>query len=121
MNNNNIVEIKPQSAWQAINIKELYDYRELIILLARRDILAQYKQAFFGVGWAIIRPVFSVFVYTLVFGKIANLSSSGIPYPLFTLCGIIAWSYFSISLEQSTTSLINNSNLLSKVYFPRLI
>jgi len=110
MNKLNIIDIKPQ-----------YDYRELIIILIWRDISAQYKQAFFGIGWAIVRPIFSVLVYTLVFGKIANLSSSGIPYPLFTLCGVIAWSYFSISLEQSTTSLLNNSNLLTKVYFPRLI
>ena len=83
--------------------------------------MAQYKQAVFGVAWAVVRPVFSVLVYTLVFGKVAKLSSSGLPYPLFTLCGVVAWSFFSASLSQSTVSLLGNANLLTKVYFPRLI
>lgn len=90
-------------------------------MLAWRDILALYKQAFFGVAWAVIRPVLAVLIYTLVFGKMAQLSSSGLPYPLFTLCGVVAWNYFSTSLMQSTVSLLENSNLLTKVYFPRLI
>lgn len=117
----NQIVIGPEKGWHRINIRELFEYRELIAFLAWRDIMAQYKQAIFGVAWAVVRPVFSVLVYTLVFGKVAKLSSSGLPYPLFTLCGVVAWSFFAASLDQSTVSLVNNTNLLTKVYFPRLI
>ena len=119
--NNYKTTIQASSNWLSLNLRELWDYRELIIVLIWRDILAQYKQAFFGIGWAIIRPVVAVLTYTLVFGKIAKLSSSGLPYPLFALGGLIAWSFFATSLTQSTISLVENSALLTKVYFPRLI
>jgi len=115
------IVIKPETGWLRINFKELFEYRELIAMLAWRDIMAQYKQAVFGVTWAVVKPVFSVIVYTLVFGKVAKLSSSGLPYPVFTLCGLVAWSFFASSLDQSTVSLLNNTNLLTKIYFPRLI
>ena len=115
------IVIEPETGWIRIDFKELFEYRELIGFLAWRDIMAQYKQAVFGIGWAVVKPVFSVIVYTLVFGKVAKLSSSGLPYPLFTLCGVVAWSFFAASLDQSTVSLLNNTNLLTKVYFPRLI
>ena len=115
------IVIKPESGWQRLNFKELFEYRELVYMLAWRDIMSQYKQAVFGIAWAVIKPVFSVLVYTLVFGKIAKLTSSGLPYPLFTLCGLIAWNFFASSLDQSTVSLLNNTNLLRKIYFPRLI
>ena len=117
----NQIVIEPQKGWLRINFRELFEYRELIFFLAWRDILAQYKQAVFGVAWAVVRPVFGVMVYTLIFGKVAKLTSSGIPYPLFTLCGLVAWSFFAASLGQSTLSLLGNTNLLTKVYFPRLI
>lgn len=113
--------IEPQRGWIWINFKEIFEYRELIGFLAWRDILAQYKQAMFGIAWAVMQPVFSILVYSLVFGKVAKLSSSGVPYPLFTLCGVVAWSFFAAALNQSTMSLLNNTNLLTKVYFPRLI
>lgn len=112
--------ISPEKGWIHINIRELLEYRELIGFLAWRDIMAQYKQAFFGIAWALVRPIFSVLVYTLVFGKVAKLSSSGVPYPLFVLCGVVAWSFFATSLTQSTISLLGNTNLITKVYFPRL-
>lgn len=103
------------------SLKELFDYRELILFLAWRDMMAQYKQTFFGVAWAVVKPVSSVLVFTLVFGEVAKLSSSGVPYPLFTLSGVVAWSFFAVSLNQSTVSLLGNTNLITKVYFPRLI
>lgn len=113
--------IEPQKGWIGINFKELFEYRELLGFLALREILAQYKQTVFGVVWAVMRPVFSVLMYTLVFGKVAKLSSGGIPYPLFVLCGVLAWSFFQSALTQSTVSLLANTNLLTKVYFPRLV
>ncbi len=117
----NQIIIEPEKGWLGINFREIFEYRELIGFLAWRDIMTQYKQAVFGVAWAVVHPVFSVIVYTFVFGKVAKLSSSGIPYPLFTLCGVDAWSFFAASLGQSTVSLLDNTNLLTKVYFPRLI
>lgn len=113
--------IEPRRGWHRINVRELFEYRELVVFLAWRDIMAQYKQAFFGVAWAVVKPVFSVLVFTLVFNKVARLSSSGLPYPVFTLCGVVCWSLFSSSLSQSTVSLLNNKNLITKTYFPRLI
>lgn len=112
--------IKPKHGWASANFKELWKYRELIGFLAWRDILAQYKQAFFGVAWALAKPISQALIYTLVFGKIAGLSSSGLPYALFTFCGILAWGFFSMSLIGSTNSLVGNSGLITKVYFPRL-
>lgn len=117
----NKICIEPQKGLLGINFKDLYEYRELIGFLAWRDILAQYKQAVFGFAWAVVRPVFSVLVYTLIFAKVAKLSSSGLPYPLFTLCGVAAWSFFQTALTQSTGSLLTNTALLTKVYFPRLV
>jgi lipopolysaccharide transport system permease protein len=116
----NEILIESEKGWLKINFKELWEYRELIWFLAWRDILAQYKQTVFGVAWAVAKPLFSVLVYTIVFGKVARLSSSDLPYPLFTLCGVVAWGFFATTLNQSTVSLLGNTNLLTKVYFPRL-
>lgn len=116
-----LILIEPPKGWLRLNVREIYKSRELILFLAWRDIISQYKQAVFGVGWAILKPVLSLLVYTLVFSRVAKLSSSGIPYPLFTLSGLIAWDFFSSAMNQSTVSLIYNANLVTKVYFPRLI
>ena len=113
--------IKPAKGSVSLNIRELWEYRELLGFLAWRDIAAQYKQTFFGVAWAMAQPLSQALVYTLVLGKVAKLSSSGLPYMLFTFCGIIAWGIFSKSLASSTGSIVGNSNLITKVYFPRLV
>ena len=117
----NQIAIESEKGWIGINSKELFEYRELIGFLAWRDILAQYKQTVFGVVWALAKPLSQVLIYTLVFGKVAKLSSSGLPYTLFTFCGIIAWGFFSMTLSSSTGSILANSSLITKVYFPRLI
>jgi len=113
--------IQPETGWVSINFRELWQYRELIGFLAWRDIASLYKQAFFGVAWALVRPVSQALIYTLVFGKVAGLSSSGFPYMLFTFCGIVAWGFLSTSLTASTGSIVASSNLITKIYFPRLI
>jgi len=117
----NQILIEPQKGWLGINFKELFEYRELIGFLAWRDILAQYKQTVFGVAWALAKPISQALIYTLVFGKIAKLSSSGLPYTLFTFCGIVAWGFFATILTSSTGSVVANTNLITKVYFPRLV
>ncbi len=101
---------------------DLWRYRELFIVLAWRDIAVRYKQTVIGLGWAVIRPVLTVVVFTVVFGHIAKLPSEGsAPYALMVFAGILPWTFFSTGLTDSSNSLISNSNLISKVYFPRII
>lgn len=105
-----------QHVWQ-----ELWQYRELFFFLAWRDILVQYKQTVIGVAWSVLRPLLTMIVFTIVFGKIARLPSGGIPYPLLVYAAMLPWHFFSNTLSESSNSLIANTNLISKVYFPRLI
>lgn len=119
--NSTLTIIKPPTRWVHFPIKEIWEYRELLYFLAWRDILAQYKQTVFGVAWALAKPISQALIYTLIFGKVAKLSSSGLPYTIFTFCGIVAWGIFSVTLTSSTGSVILNTNLITKVYFPRII
>ena len=105
-----------QHVWQ-----ELWQYRELFFFLAWRDILVQYKQTVIGVAWSVLRPLLTMIVFTIVFGKIAGLPSGGVPYPLLVYAAMLPWHFFSNTLSESSNSLIANTNLISKVYFPRLI
>ncbi len=105
-----------QHVWQ-----ELWQYRELFFFLAWRDILVQYKQTVIGLAWSVLRPLLTMAVFTIVFGKIAKLPSGDIPYPLLVYAAMLPWQFFSNTLSESANSLIANTNLISKVYFPRLI
>jgi lipopolysaccharide transport system permease protein len=101
--------------------KDLWRYRELFYFLAWRDILVRYKQTVIGLAWALIRPLLTMVVFTVVFGHIAKLPSGGTPYPILVYAGMLPWQFFSSALSECSNSLISNSNLISKVYFPRLI
>jgi lipopolysaccharide transport system permease protein len=101
--------------------RDLWRYRELFYFLAWRDILIRYKQTVVGMSWAIIRPVLAMLVLTVVFGRISQMPSGGVPYPLLVFCGMLPWQFFSTALAESGGSLVLNSNLISKVYFPRLV
>ena len=102
--------------------RDLWRYRELFYFLALRDMLIRYKQTVFGLAWAILRPLLTTVVFTVVFGKIANMSApGGVPYPLFVLAAMLPWQFFSTAMSDASNSLINNANLISKVYFPRLV
>lgn len=101
--------------------RDLWRYRELFYFLAWRDLLVRYKQTFVGVGWSLIRPLLTILVLTLVFGKLGKMPSGGVPYPLLVLCGMLPWQFFSTAMSESGNSLVSNSNLISKVYFPRLV
>ncbi len=101
--------------------KDLWRYRELFYFLAWRDILVRYKQTVIGIAWALIRPFLTMVVFTFVFGKLAKLPSEGAPYPILVFAGMLPWQFFSNSLSECSNSLISNANLISKVYFPRLI
>jgi len=101
--------------------RDLWNYRELFYFLAWRDLLVRYKQTFVGVGWSLIRPLLTMIVLTVVFGKLGKMPSGGMPYPLLVLCGMLPWQFFSTAMAESGNSLVMNSNMISKVYFPRLI
>jgi lipopolysaccharide transport system permease protein len=101
--------------------RDLWRYRELFYFLAWRDMLVRYKQTVVGVAWSIIRPLLTVLVLTVVFGKLGKMPSGGKPYPLLVLCGMLPWQFFSAAMSEGGNSLVMNSNLISKVYFPRLV
>lgn len=101
--------------------QDLWNYRELFYFLAWRDILVRYKQTAIGIAWALIRPFLTMVVFTVVFGNLAKLPSEGVPYPILVFAAMLPWQFFANSLSESSNSLINNVNLVSKVYFPRLI
>jgi lipopolysaccharide transport system permease protein len=101
--------------------KDLWRYRELFYFLAWRDLLVRYKQTVIGVAWALIRPFLTMIVFTVVFGNLAKLPSGGVPYPILVFAAMLPWQFFASALSESSNSLVSNSNLISKVYFPRLI
>jgi len=113
--------IEPRSGWQLIDWRELRDYRDLFLFLTWRNIKVLYAQSAIGIGWAVIQPLFSMILFTLVFGRLAKISSDGVPYAVFSFTALVPWTYFSNSLTQGVNSLVQNANMISKVYFPRLI
>ncbi len=100
---------------------DLWRYRELFFFLSWRDILVRYKQTVIGVLWALIRPILTIAIFTLIFGKVAKLPSGGIPYPVFVCAGVLPWQFFATAMAEASNSLVLNANMLSKIYFPRLI
>lgn len=113
--------IEARSGWKLIDFHEIWRYRDLFYFLVWRDLKSRYAQTVLGVGWAVIQPVFSMIVFTVVFGKLAQVSSDGMPYAIFSFAALVPWTYFSGALSDATGSLVSASSLLSKVYFPRLI
>jgi len=101
--------------------RDLWRYRELFYFLAWRDILVRYKQTVVGVAWSLLRPLVSTVIFTVIFGKLANMPANGVPYPILVFAGMLPWQFFSNSFSESGNSLVANSNLISKIYFPRLI
>ena len=101
--------------------RDLYRYRELFYFLSWRDILVRYKQTVIGIAWAVIRPFLTMVVFTIVFGKLAKLPSEGAPYPILVFSAVLPWQFFANALSETSNSLIGNANLISKIYFPRLI
>jgi len=106
---------------KVIDWKELWHYRDLFFFLVWRDIKTRYAQSVLGIGWAIIQPVFSMIVFTIIFGRLANVNSEGVPYAIFSYTALVPWTFFSSSLSSASDSLISSKNLITKVYFPRLV
>ena len=115
------VSIEPSRGWRLIDLREVWRFRELFYFLTWRDLKVRYKQTFFGVAWALLQPIILMVVFTIVFGRLGDVSSQGVPYPIFTYAALVPWTLFSQSLGAAADSLVSNSNLVTKVYFPRLI
>jgi lipopolysaccharide transport system permease protein len=113
--------IKPSQGWFTLHLNDLWQYRELLYFLTWRDIKVRYKQTVLGAAWAIIQPFFTMVVFTLFFGKLAKIPSEGVPYPIFSYAGLLPWIFFAQAMNQSSDSLVANANLITKVYFPRLV
>jgi lipopolysaccharide transport system permease protein len=112
--------IEPKGGWTSLKLGELWEYRELLYFLAWRDIKVRYKEAALGASWAILQPLLSMLIFTLFFGRLAKVPSDGIPYPLFSFTALVPWTFFQTAVQQSSNSVVGSSNLISKVYFPRL-
>lgn len=116
-----VTVIEPTRGFPVPDLKELWEYRELLYFLVWRDIKVRYKQTVLGAAWAILQPVMTMVVFSLFFGMLAKMPSDGLPYPLFAYAALVPWTFFAYALTQSSDSLVGSANLIKKVYFPRLI
>jgi lipopolysaccharide transport system permease protein len=116
-----VTRIERVSGWISLDLAEVWRYRELLYFLTWRDVIVRYKQTALGASWAIIQPLMTMVVFSLVFGRLSAMPSDGIPYPLFSFAGLVPWTFFANGLTQSSNSLVGNANLIQKVYFPRLM
>jgi lipopolysaccharide transport system permease protein len=119
--NVDVTVIKAASGWPHLHFAELWRYRGLLGVFVWRDLKVRYKQTVIGVAWAIFQPLFTALVYTFIFGRFAKFPSENLPYPIFAYSGVLAWQYFSASLNQASSSVVGNVPLVTKVYFPRLL
>lgn len=120
MTQNEII-IEPSTGLSSLRLRDVWEYRELFYFLVWRDIKIRYKQTFLGAAWALIRPLMGMVVFTVLFNKLVGFSVEGVPYLLFTFCGVVGWNFFSEGVNGASQSLLANANLISKVYFPRVI
>lgn len=116
-----LVVIQPSSKWNLLNLKDIWAYRELLFFLTWRDVKVRYKQTLLGAAWAILQPLFMMIIFTIFFGRLAGVDSSGVPYPVFALAGLVPWTFFANTITASGNSLVGSAHLITKVYFPRLI
>jgi lipopolysaccharide transport system permease protein len=113
--------LEPSRGWSVRRLAEIWVYRELLYFLIWRDVKVRYKQTVLGAGWAILQPVMTMVVFTIVFGRLANIPSDGIPYPVFSMAALVPWMYFATALSTGSQSVVANQHVLGKVYFPRLL
>jgi len=113
--------IQPSKGWVPLKLGELWHYRELLYFFVWRDVKVRYKQTALGAAWAIIQPVFTMLVFSIFFGRLANMPSDGVPYPVFVFAALVPWTFFANALGQGSNSLVGSGNLITKVYFPRLV
>jgi len=116
-----VLEIEPQRGLAALDFPSLWRYRELLYFLVLRELKVRYKQAALGAAWAVVQPVFAATIFTIIFGMFAHLPSDGLPYVLFAFAGVLPWTYFGEALRRASTGLVEDSELIRKIYFPRLV
>src|SRR4051794_22532206 len=115
------IKIRPDTGWAALDLRELWRFRDLLWSLAIRDVKLRYRQTALGVAWVLLQPILAAGIFSVVFGKVARLPSDGMPYFLFSYSGMLAWNAFNSTLTKASLSLVGNSQLVSKVYFPRIV
>jgi lipopolysaccharide transport system permease protein len=115
------IRLLPSRGWVALNLRAVWDYRELLYFLTWRDIKVRYKQTALGAGWAIIQPFMTMVAFSVFFGQLGKIPSDGVPYPIFSYAALLPWTFFAYALSNSSNSLVGSANLISKVYFPRLV
>ena len=116
-----VTHIRPLTGWNPLHLGELWAYRDLLRLLAWRDIKVRYRQTLLGAAWAVLQPLLTMGVFSIFFGRLAKVPSDGLPYPIFSLAALVPWGFFSTSLTQASNSMVGSANLIKKVYFPRLV
>jgi lipopolysaccharide transport system permease protein len=116
-----IVTIRPAGRWVPLRLDELWEYRELLYFLVWRDVRVRYKQTMLGAAWALVQPFLTMVVFSVFFGRLAGIPSDGVPYPIFAYCALLPWQLFAFSLAESSSSVVANQRLITKVYFPRLL
>jgi lipopolysaccharide transport system permease protein len=116
-----VLRIEPSKGWISLRLGELWEYRELLYFLAWRDVKVRYKQTGLGVAWAVLQPLLGMLVFTIFFGRLAKVPSDGVPYPIFSYTGLLAWQLFAYSMTESSTSVVASERLITKIYFPRLV
>jgi lipopolysaccharide transport system permease protein len=116
-----VIFIRPAKGWVSLNLRDLWEYRELLYFLTWRDIKVRYKQTALGAAWAVLQPLLTMVVFTIFFGKLAKIPSDNLPYPIFAYTALLPWQLFAYALNQSGNSLVANQQLITKVYFPRLM
>ena len=112
---------EPTHGWASLRLEDLWHYRELLYFLTWRDIKIRYKQTALGVAWVVLQPLITMLIFSVIFGRLAKLPSDGVPYPVFSYAALLPWGLFSGALQRAGTSLVSNANLITKVYFPRLV
>lgn len=116
-----LVRVQPSRGWVPLKLRDIWQYRSLLYFLAWRDIKVRYKQTTLGIAWAILQPALTTLVFTIVFGRFMNVETNGLPYPVLALSGLLPWRFFESALNEASSSVVGNANLISKVYFPRLV
>jgi len=116
-----LVAIEPSRSWVKLSLRDLWTYRELLYFLIWRDVKVRYKQTALGIAWAVLQPLFTMLIFTIIFGRLAGISSGNVPYPIFAYAALLPWTFFSNAITNSSNSLVGNANLITKVYFPRMV
>jgi lipopolysaccharide transport system permease protein len=116
-----VVTIEPSKTWVSLSLRDLWAYRELLYFLTWRDVKVRYKQTLLGAAWAIIQPLLTMLIFTLLFGRVGGIKSDGVPYPIFAYAGLLIWTFFGNAVTNSGNSLVGSANLITKIYFPRMI